>query len=116
MEDEEEQLLRQQYEQLSRHQLIVANERHDAIVTIADEMEQLHGLFRQLEEQVDEQSPLIQHIEDHVSSIVENLQSSNEELEKAIVEKKRSNDCKWWLLVIMIALIFIVAIVASVTT
>ena len=64
MEDEEEQLLRQQYEQLSRHQLIVANERHDAIVTIADEMEQLHGLFRQLEEQVDEQSPLIQHIED----------------------------------------------------
>lgn len=82
--------------------------RYETIISINQELELLHRLFQELSCQAQEQTPLIHHIEDHVDSIIENLQSSNGELEKTIIERKESNALKCFILLWSIVVAIVV--------
>lgn len=91
---------------------IVSN-RHEEILEITEEMDQLHQLFQQLQNAATEQTPLIQHIEAYAESVVSNLRSANEQLTETIRKKETTNRWKYYSLVMFFIMIIVLVLVVK---
>jgi len=89
----------------------VRRNRHEAVIDLNDEIEQLGHLFQQVDTRATEQSPLMDHIEVQAINIEEDLRDSNEEIEGTIEKKEQGNRCKCYgVLALVLALVIFVLV------
>jgi syntaxin 1B/2/3 len=89
-------------------------ERHQAIQTIERQMVELTQPFRDLDQIVQQQEPLVADIEQKGEEVRDNVTKSNKEIGTAIVSSRARNRKKWWCLLVVILTLVIVAVVLSV--
>jgi syntaxin 1B/2/3 len=89
-------------------------ERHEAIQNIERQMVELAQLFKDLDQIVQQQEPLVADIEAKGEEIRENVTKGNEEIGTAIVSARARNRKKWWCFLIVIIILIIIAVVVVV--
>lgn len=91
-----------------------ALDENEDIQSVVVEIEGLHEMFSELATLAVEQQPLISHIEDSCSNVVETLTNANDELESSIQIQKKSNKCKTISILILIFVIIILLVYISI--
>ncbi|XP_019088906.1 PREDICTED: putative syntaxin-131 [Camelina sativa] len=87
-------------------------ERHDAVRDLEKKLLNLQQVFLDMAVLVDAHGEMLDNIENMVSSVVDHVQSQNNNLAKAVKNQKSSR--KWMCIAILILLIIIIITVISV--
>ncbi|KAF2131939.1 t-SNARE [Dothidotthia symphoricarpi CBS 119687] len=91
-------------------------ERHEAIQNIERQMVELAQLFQDLDQIVQQQEPLVAHIESKGEEIHENVVQGNVEMGGAIDKARSRNRKKWWCLLVVLLIIIVIVVIAVVVT
>lgn len=73
-------------------------------------MAELATLFQQLNEQVIYQEAQVESVENQTVQVVDDNKHANEQLDRGIVSARRARKLKWWLLLVIVAIICILAL------
>lgn len=79
-------------------------------------MIELAQLFQDLDQIVQQQEPMVAHIEAKGEEIHENVVQANTEISGAIDKARSRNRKKWWCLLVVLLIIIVIVIIAVVVT
>ncbi|KAF2272532.1 t-SNARE [Westerdykella ornata] len=85
--------------------------RHNDIQRIEKTMAELSLLFQQLDEQVVYQQTAVDQTEEMTHQVVDDNKAAHEQLDRGIQHARRARKLKWWMLIIVVLIICILALV-----
>uniref|UniRef100_A0A1Y1MB27 t-SNARE coiled-coil homology domain-containing protein n=1 Tax=Photinus pyralis TaxID=7054 RepID=A0A1Y1MB27_PHOPY len=95
----------------ARRQLHDIEERHEELLKIEKNLEEVMGLFVTIATLVDQQQELVDRVEFHASSATDYVEQGTHQLEKTIRSKKKWNKRKFYFIIAIIILLLIIIII-----
>lgn len=86
-------------------------ERQQDIARIEKTLEELLGLFEQMEEQVVLAEPVVEKIERSAGVVADDLEATVGHLDKGVVSAKAAKRKKWWCLLISAGILVVILII-----
>ncbi|KAB0794425.1 hypothetical protein PPYR_11264 [Photinus pyralis] len=95
----------------ARRQLHDIEERHEELLKIEKNLEEVMGLFVTIATLVDQQQELVDRVEFHASSATDYVEQGTHQLKKTIRSKKKWNKRKFYFIIAIIILLLIIIII-----
>jgi t-SNARE complex subunit (syntaxin) len=98
------------YEDIDERELLI-DERELLINNIESEISDIHDIFVQLNTNVNEQGHLLDYIESNTNIIIIDLENSENELSKAIINKKKTSKCLFYIFLLFFSISILIILI-----